>query len=61
MIFLAIIGIFGWFILPIILYLKFIEKLNYKYKNIDLEISYAWIIFIFQIALGVQIIYCLKY
>lgn len=57
MIFLATIGIALWFILPIVLYGHIIERLNYKYKNIELKPSYAWGIVVFQFALGLQLLY----
>jgi len=61
MIFWTIIGIIAWFILPLILYLAIIEKLDYRYKNIELDPIFAWFVILFQLALGAQVMYWIFY
>lgn len=60
MVFLIITGILCYFIVPIYIYLNWIEKINYKYKNIELEPHGAWIIFFLEIAFLAQVIYWVK-
>lgn len=48
---------FLYFILPVWIYLKIIEKLDYKLGKYNLEPKYAFIIFIIEIAFFAQIIY----
>ena len=57
MIFITIILMFLYFILPVWIYLKIIEKLDYKLGKYNLEPKYAFIIFIIEIAFFAQIIY----
>lgn len=59
MVYLSIIGLYAFLILPGYLYLYIIERLDYKLGRFELNPSYAWVIFLVQ-ALLLHYIYWIQ-